>query len=432
LFGNLLEISGVVSRLSCNQTVRMAARSFSLFIPLVLLVGCADEYPPDLSYPLRNDVIVSATLKTVPPSFDRPGEFPDRILDPNALRQVKESKTEGLKLAPHLFDPAVLLNEGNILFDPANLKSSIRTKLEKELDSLFGTPLHPKVGGIEDDVRKKLGLDEETLAEGSARYRLHCLHCHGLTGNGRGPTAPWVNPHPRDYRQGLFKFMSTSAEKLGSRRKPRRDDLLRTLREGIEGTSMPTFALLPEEQLNAVASYVIHLSIRGELEYALMLECLKTPDKDESELKDLMEAILPEFANRWVSSAADDALVRPDPKAVLPAGDKRSESIRRGWELFKSTKDAGCIGCHKDYGRQSDYFYDDWGTIGRAADLTTGVYRGGRRPIDFYWRIHSGVGPAHMPAFYNLLKPEEIWDVVNFLQVLPHRKMREELGIQID
>src|SRR5207245_5054559 len=121
-----------------------------------------------------------------------------------------------------------------------------------------------KVGGIEDNVKTALKLDEPTLAKGSHYYRLHCLHCHGLTGNGRGPTAPWVNPHPRDYRQGIFKFTSSS-QSTGTR-KPRREDLLRTLREGVEGTTMPSFNLLGEDSLEALASYVTHLSMRGQLE----------------------------------------------------------------------------------------------------------------------------------------------------------------------
>jgi hypothetical protein len=63
------------------------------------------------------------------------------------------------------------------------------------------------------DAVKNLKLDPDTLARGSSLYRLQCLHCHGLSGNGRGPTAAWVNPHPRDYRSGVFKFTSSSAAK---------------------------------------------------------------------------------------------------------------------------------------------------------------------------------------------------------------------------
>ena len=51
-----------------------------------------------------------------------------------------------------------------------------------------------------------------------------------------------------------------------------RRTLVARLKHGVEGTSMPSFGLLPEEELNKLVSYVIHLSLRGQLEYQLMRE----------------------------------------------------------------------------------------------------------------------------------------------------------------
>ena len=48
-----------------------------------------------------------------------------------------------------------------------------------------------------------------TRTGGYGVYRRHCLHCHGVSGAGDGPTAPFLYPIPRDYRRGLFKFTST-------------------------------------------------------------------------------------------------------------------------------------------------------------------------------------------------------------------------------
>jgi mono/diheme cytochrome c family protein len=401
-------------RVNACLCVKKLARTFAWacpsFLCLILISGCDVEYPADLKYPLRTEPILGSSVKVVPPRFDKPGEFPEHVFDMPGLTEDDKSQLT------------------DSLLNPSKLKSTVRDQLEKSLDELFGSPHSPQVGEIDNETRAKLVLDKKTLAEGSAAYRLHCLHCHGLTGNGRGPTAPWVNPHPRDYRQGIFKFASTQGD---NSRKPRREDLLRTLREGIEGTSMPTFALLPENELEAVVSYVIHLSIRGDVEFTVMQMFLKGSG-DESDLKGTVSLALETIAGRWLSATTDAALIRPDPKVPLPAGENRAASIMRGYQKFKDTSDAGCIGCHKDYGRQSAFFYDSWGTIGRAADLTSGVYRGGRRPIDFYWRIHSGVNGSNMPAFSNLLKTNDIWDLVNFVQVLPHAKMRKELDIEID
>ena len=51
--------------------------------------------------------------------------------------------------------------------------------------------------------------EAEPQAGGYAIYRKNCLHCHGVSGAGDGPTAPFLYPIPRDYRKGIFKFTST-------------------------------------------------------------------------------------------------------------------------------------------------------------------------------------------------------------------------------
>ena len=382
---------------------------------LLCLLGCENEYSSDLRYPARTDPLVTGQLAGIPTHVDKPGQLALILV---TLEEERDRSS---------------------VADPASLDPGQRQELESVLEKVFGTPLHPQasaegVAGIEDEARQALAatketlhLDDATLAKGSELYRLNCLHCHGLTGNGRGPTAPWVNPHPRDYRQGIFKFTSSS-QPSGSR-KPRRADLLRTLREGVEGTTMPSFGLLSEDSLETLASYVTHLSIRGQVEYNVMKDLLSA-DRG-ADLMERLNGYLEAIARWW--KEAESSLIRPDPNVLLPTGDKkRAESVRNGFRLFRDQSAAGCIGCHKDYGRESTYFYDAWGTIGRPTDLTLSVYRGGRRPIDFFWRIHSGVNGSNMPLFANVLSTKDIWDLVNFVQILPYPKMRQQFGVEID
>jgi mono/diheme cytochrome c family protein len=383
---------------------------------LTLLSGCEAEYPSDLKYGLRAEPLVVKRPDVVPTRIDRPGEFPNQLM-------------------------VVETTEKDKLLSPGKLNAAVRQSLEKSLQDHFGTPRRPlvvakdtddKPKGLEDfdDLKKRHKLDDATLAAGAAAYRLHCLHCHGLTGNGRGPTAPWVNPHPRDYRQGIFKFTST---KGGNDRKPSRQDLLRTLREGIEGTSMPSFALQPERDLEALASYVVHLSLRGDVEFNVIQRALSQDGLEASEVEDKVNETLWILAGRWMVATEPADWIKPDESAVrFPPRLEDAKAVQHGYEMFRSTSDAGCIACHKDYGRQGAYFFDDWGTIGRPADLTLGVYRGGRRPIDFFYRIHSGVGGSNMPAFNSLLSTKDIWDMVSFLQVLPNPAMRKAFDIHID
>ena len=42
------------------------------------------------------------------------------------------------------------------------------------------------------------------LRDSAELYRQQCLHCHGVSGGGDGPTAEFLNPLPRDYRKGIF------------------------------------------------------------------------------------------------------------------------------------------------------------------------------------------------------------------------------------
>ena len=142
------------------------------------------------------------------------------------------------------------------------------------LTGMFGTPDEPFVPG---ELAALADLNRIEMAAGpvasdrtgraSGLYRQHCSHCHGITGDGKGPTAPYLNPYPRDYRMGVFKFKATPK---GGR--PRREDLRRVLINGVAGTSMPSFKLLPESEREALIDYVIYLSVRGEVERALYEE----------------------------------------------------------------------------------------------------------------------------------------------------------------
>jgi mono/diheme cytochrome c family protein len=403
------------------------ARTLALMVPAILFLGLAgcsssEEYSEDLTYPMRADLIVDKAPEALPVNPDPPGQLDESIALLSTLK-------------------------GATTYDPAKLPLAQRQQLNKALEDLFGRPAKPKVAmpqEVDDSLQggvaaaeaavQELKLDEPTLAAGSKLYRRHCLHCHGVAGDGRGPTGPWVNPHPRDYRQGLFKFIS-AASKL----RPRREDLIRTLRHGIESTSMPAFNLLKEEELEQLASYVIHLSLRGNLEYFTLKTLLST---GESGLKN---EDLGYHVNYWfftyLKQWKEAQKVFTPPEYPYKDGDQAAleASITRGFQLFSQNqtdiplpdgtkaKGAGCIGCHWDYGRQVPFRYDAWGTLVRPANLTAGVYRGGRRPIDLYWRIMVGIDPAAMPASKpEDLKPEQAWDLVNFLQALPYPRMLPE------
>jgi mono/diheme cytochrome c family protein len=363
------------------------------------------------------------------------------------------------------------------------------------LSAMFGTPDEPA-------APPETGLDQKKLAmaagpvwsdkAGSKHglYRRHCVHCHGISGDGRGPTASILNPYPRDYRPGVFKFKSTytSAE-------PTDDDLHRTLHDGIPGTAMPSFALLPPDEVAALVEYVKYLSMRGQMETALenhVADELNPGDKfdpasDPALQKLIVQDLLGPIVESW--HGAKDQVINPE-EAAIPPADRTSKdveaSINTGRELFYGTR-ANCVKCHGPTalgdGQQDDY--DNWSKANNEfikatndkiaqieslkADLAKaqgddveqirqqirdaqkeykqrhqlfavlltprnaiprnlreGVYRGGRRPIDIFWRLSAGIPGTPMPASgpaaegaQGTLTQQEIWQIVDYVQSLP-------------
>ena len=431
--------------------VKVGHCSAVLFLAVVVasslgLSGCdSNSYSAAIRYLVRTDPLVT-TDKLGPPDNpggernnpDRPGQLP--IFSAKDLLEFPN---------PYYLNAAArdrdnLIDRGKMI-DPTKLSAEDRQMLQDALDKLFGTPAHPKVDGISAEAREKLILTEKQLEKGSSYYRINCLHCHGVTGNGRGPTSRWVNPHPRDYRRGLFKFQSTN-QLSESNQKPSRADLMRTLQEGIEGTAMPPFNLLSTHDLETMVSYVIHLSIRGEVEFttisrnfrfdpntaALDLKSGSDPVKD-------MKRITKVIGEAWLTAQNQPIKVSAYPKYTEK---ELKKSVERGLALFLADEKqlaaenikvaASCVSCHKDYGRQATFRFDYWGTLVRPADLTRGVYRGGGRPVDIYYRIHSGINGSGMAPFGASLSGEQLWDIVNFVRTLPFKGMRDKFSIHID
>jgi mono/diheme cytochrome c family protein len=293
--------------------------------------------------------------------------------------------------------------------------------------------------------------DGRPQAGGYAIYRRNCLHCHGVSGAGDGPTAPFLYPVPRDYRKGIFKFTSTIGGK-----KPTRDDLRRTIKNGLHGTSMPAFdALLGPDEIEQVVDYVIFLSMRGETELLLVEEASIADEKDPNALgADLVKDVANSVFTKW-KEAPSQVLNPPSPRTP-----STRESILRGREMFlgKTSEKLECSGCHGPLARgdgpsfvSQDIFNevvfsgnpselaarveqldektktlwkqkaDEWGNPLRPANLNRGVYKGGRRPIDIFWRIAKGINGAQMPAHYpSPLNEAKVWDLVNFVLALPY------------
>ena len=97
-----------------------------------------------------------------------------------------------------------------------------------------------------------------TLVErGREAYMTYCAGCHGDKGDGNGESARFFSPRPRNLVLGEFKFSSTRSGEL-----PTDEDLRRTIRNGLRGSAMPPFELLPAATIDSLVAYIKSLSPR--------------------------------------------------------------------------------------------------------------------------------------------------------------------------
>jgi hypothetical protein len=464
--------SGPIRRAGMSRLFRVRAALGLIVVGSLSLIGCDDSYSALIQYGLRTDPLAVASGDKFGDERwepDSPGQLPlftmKQIFDPSNPLYPKRDK-----LVP------------TALIDPTTVKASHRAAIKKQLDAWFGTPRQPKAVDAPASLNLSGTDGEKALEDGSRLFRVHCLHCHGVPGDGHGVTAKWVVPHPRDFRQMLFKFQSVD-QTGGEDLPPRREDLRRTLTHGVEATAMPAFNLLPGQDIDKLISYVIHLSVRGKVEYDTFrnvftyqteedakkavaeakktLEAARKAGEDTKQLEqDVREA--GELARLAEGLDVDDipgkmeifrnlaykswekAQKKPIVPKPFPCDESNVEemkaSVQRGYILFIGdaaknplAKEVNCVACHKNFGREATFRWDAWGTLVRPNNLVDGNYRGGRTMGDLYDRIHSGINGSGMLRFGQLEQksPTVVWDLVNFVRMLPYPAMREKYGIEI-
>jgi mono/diheme cytochrome c family protein len=303
-----------------------------------------------------------------------------------------------------------------------------RAQVEKAIATLFGTPQDPRAEPFRelDAAAAAVPRDLRAAAE---LYRVQCLHCHGVEGGGDGPTAHFLEPAPRDFRLGIFKF--TAQKDLA---RPRREDILRALDQGLNGTSMPSFQRLSIDEREGLTDYVRFLAVRGEVEKRLVDTFV-----DEGEIPvDAPEEELAFVTGKWREAyekvvAFDGPIPSPTP-----------ELIEHGRALFHDMAKGNCSSCHGLDGRgdgptaykigadgqKTAAYLDAWGRPIVPRDLRRGLFRGGSRPIDIYRRIYAGIPGGPMPAIGEakaangepLLSSDDLWALVHYVRWLaaPH------------
>lgn len=212
------------------------------------------------------------------------------------------------------------------------------------------------------------------LNAGKKIFDQYCIACHGADGKGNGPAAYRLDTKPTDFTTDPFKFKSTP---YGTR--PTENDLITTLKLGVRTTAMLPQLQLDEQQMYAVAKYILSLSPPN----MKMGESIPIP----------------------------------------PAPDKAPLLINNGERIFKTN----CARCHGEEGKGdgplAKMLVDYKQNPIRPANLTERPLKRANTPEGMYRIISIGVEGTPMPPFQQALKPDDIWATSYYLETFKIKQL---------
>ncbi|MBI4610970.1 MAG: c-type cytochrome [Candidatus Rokubacteria bacterium] len=211
----------------------------------------------------------------------------------------------------------------------------------------------------------------ESIERGRRIYAKRCEVCHGDKGDGQGPVAPYLDPRPRDFTMGVYKFRTTQ-----SGEPPTDEDLFRVISRGVPGTAMSGWTTLSEQDRWAVIAYI----------------------------------------KKFGDAFKEKGTVVKPVKEVSAS----PEVIARGKTLYQQAK---CWECHGQEGRgegpAAPTLKDDAGDFIQAGDLTKGWrIKGGREARDIFMRFSTGLDGTPMPSFADSFNEEDRWALAHYVKSL--------------
>lgn len=238
-------------------------------------------------------------------------------------------------------------------------------------------------------------VDRGLLALGAEVYRLRCVPCHGVNGNGRGLHAARLGVPARDFTRGVYEFRSTPSGTL-----PTDLDLFRTVSRGVHGTAMIPWGWLGEAERWGVVEHVKSFS--------------------------------PRFREEGPG----------DPVAVPPPPPETAALVERGAAAWARN---GCAKCHGEAGEgdgpSAPTLRRDGGEPIRAMPFSSGRFLRGGGMADLWLTLATGLDGTPMPS-YAAVPGDDLWALAAWVRAraglsgaavraLPAHA-EERLGWQID
>ncbi len=220
------------------------------------------------------------------------------------------------------------------------------------------------------DVSGKIPETEDAIVAGKMIYEKSCYYCHGVKGNGNGPAAPRMDPKPRNFTRNEYKIRSTGLGAL-----PTDEDLFRIITSGVEGSAMPFWSTMSNEERWQVLYYI------------------KT------------------FYKGFSNEMSGEIEIGEEANAT-------SQTIEDGKRLFK---EAECFLCHGNKGRGDGEITmtmkAEWDMPYKARNLTKSwLFKGGNNVKDIYRTITTGINETPMGSYKEHLSDEERWRLAHYVK----------------
>lgn len=255
-------------------------------------------------------------------------------------------------------------------------------------------------------------LPDPLLEEGRQAYVTYCAGCHGDAGDGKGPAAAFLHPRPRNFQDAKFKFTSTRAGRL-----PTDDDLRRSIVEGLKGSAMPSWRLLPDHTVTALIAYIKTFSTKWvERRPAPQIPVVNDPYRSAENKEEAIargEVVYHGFATCWTCHPS----YVPESKVnqyLVQMGNPSRDAFRSG--LF-----------------ESEVKPNEDGELIYPPDFHRDFVRSGMDVEDLYRSIAAGITGTAMPTWVDsmeyesphggpLVQTEDLWAIAYYVQdLIRHR-----------
>jgi cytochrome c len=240
---------------------------------------------------------------------------------------------------------------------------------------------------------------DPVLGRGADLYAKFCAICHGEQGDGAGKFAYLMNPRPRSFQQGNFKLATTENQI------PSDADLLRTISSGMPGSAMPPWGHLPRTDLEALVNSV--RKFNADATEKMLRQWVSEGSLTESDLPKTLAA-----------------RTQPGAPLVIPP-EPPFDDIR--WFRGRKTYLENCANCHGADGQPvaDAVKFDAEGFPVPPRSFVNGVFKGTSQGHQLYARIWKGMKGTPMPASEGVYSPDEVWDLIHYVQSLARQGAQE-------